>query len=158
MPQDIRNGKKRFKKRWFILLFLCAGITLFHKPLLLMGCKAVLNSAIPKTKGRTVAYEKMQWENGVIAISNLRVKGHSSELTIDRIELKFQGDFFRLRLKPQVTVVHPQIILAAEKTTGMPALPFLYRTTFVQPRWEIKNGVMQLPSSARFLFLDVSGQ
>ena len=147
MSQESR--KKKFNKLWFVLLFVCAGGVIFHKPLLLFGCKTVLKSAL---SGRTVFYEKMQWEDGAIAISGLNVKDLSSELTVDRIELKLSGEFFKLRLTPQITVLHPQIFLAFEKSTAAPALPFLYRSHFIQPRWEIKNGVLALPSSHRFYF------
>ncbi|MBS0603852.1 MAG: hypothetical protein JSS60_02310 [Verrucomicrobia bacterium] len=152
MAHDPRYGAKKFKKGWLALGFLCVGAALFHKPLLILGCKAALHQALPQGEGRVLSYDKMQWENGAIAISGLIFKAPGSELMIDRIEFKFSGDPLRLRFSPQVNVIHPQILLSSSKETSAPALPFLYRTRFFQPLWTVKNGVLQLPSSSRFYF------
>jgi hypothetical protein len=152
MSQDIRQGKKRFKKHWVILLFFIVGAVIFHQPILLAGCKFVLNTIIPKSQGRTVGYKTMQWEEKAIAISGLEIKDLSSELKIDRIELRLKWDFLHFCFKPEMTVLHPQITFAANASNSAPFLPFLYRTNWFQPRWEIKDGVIRLPSQTCFYF------
>jgi hypothetical protein len=146
-------GSKRFKKGWLILGFICLGIIFFHKPLVLMGCKAALYRMAPK--GGTISYEEMQWNEGVITISGLHVKELETELTIDKIELELGGSF--LHFQPKVIVTHPQILMISTNSQSLPTLPFLYRTRFIQPHWEIKNGVLQLPSGGRFYFTMLPG-
>lgn len=138
---------RRFKKRWLLLCFVCVGVVIFHQPLLLLGCKVALRQMLPNTEGREVSYEKIEWEGGVIALSGLAIKDLNSELTVDRIELQFAGDFFRAHFAPVITLVHPQMIV--KKSDGHPssALAFLYRSRFFEPRWEVKNGVLELLSS-----------
>ncbi len=143
MPQDLRRRKKS-KKAWFVLGFLCLGALVFHKPLALLGCKAALHRLFP----HGLSYEKMQWEEGAIAISGLQVKEPDSQLTIDRIELKLAGAF--PKFQPKITISHPQILISSAR--GKRSLPFLYRSRFIEPRWEIKNGVLQLPTGGRFYF------
>ncbi len=152
MTQDLRRGAKRFKKGWFVFGFLCLGTVLFHKPLLLLSCKAVLSWVASQEDGRVLTYEKMQWENDAIAISALKLKTSGSELHVDRIELKLTGELSKLRFLPQIHVIHPQIFFSATEESSTPVLPFLYRTRWIQPRWTIKNGVLHLPSSSRFYF------
>jgi len=144
MPQDFRRRKK-FKKSWFVLGFLCLGALFFHKPLLLIGCKAVLHRLLPDD----CSYTKLQWEDGVIAISGLQAKSSGSELSIDRIELKLAGSFFKFQ--PKIIVAHPQILISTSETQA-PSLPILYRSQFFEPHWEVTNGVIQLPSGGRFYF------
>ncbi len=141
------QGSKRFKKRWLIFLVLVAGVGIFHKPLVLLGCKLVLKNAIPK--GRVVSYDAMRWEEGAIAISGLKVIDPISALTVDRIEVRIKGDFFHF--KPHITVIHPQIVYSTVDKSP-PMLPFLYRTKLIQPRWDISGGMMQLASGARYYF------
>jgi hypothetical protein len=105
---------------------------------------------IPKKEGRMVSYEKMFWEDGAIAVFGLQVKDPEAEVTIDRIELKFSGSVFHL--KPKITLLHPQILLSSARKQETPSLPFLYRTRLIKPCWEIKNGVLQLPTGGRFYF------
>ncbi len=152
MTRDRRDRGKRSKKGWLFIGFLSAGAVIFHQPLLLLGCKLALKKAIPAVNGRIVSYESMQWENGAIAISSLLVKDSGCEWTADRIEVKLSGDFFGLRFAPDLTVVHPQILLSSSDSKGAAAPAFLVRTRFFQPRWTIKNGVLQLPSTSRFYF------
>ncbi len=143
---------RRFKKKWLLLGFVCCGAVIFHQPLLLLGCKIALKNALPSG-----TYDTLQWENGVIALSGLVVKDSSSELMVDRIELKFAGDFFDLRFAPKVTVVHPQVVILDLESQESANPIFLYRTRFFQPVWTITNGVLQLPAS-RFYFSAVPSE
>jgi hypothetical protein len=143
MPQDLRRRKKS-RKAWFVLGFLCLGVLVFHKPLVLLGCKAALHRLFP----HGLSYEKIDWEEGTIAISGLQVKEPDSQLSIDRIELKLAGAF--PKFQPNITVSHPQILISS--ATEKHSLPFLYRSRFIEPRWEIKNGVLQLAAGGRFYF------
>ncbi len=152
MTRDRRDRAKRSKKGWLFLGFICAGAVIFHQPLLLLGCKIALKKAAASAEGRFISYESMQWENGAIAISGLLVKDPGCEWMVDRIEVKLSGDFFRLRFAPHLTVVHPQIYLSSSDSKEATAPAFLVRTRFFQPRWTIKNGVLQLPSNFRFYF------
>ncbi len=150
MPQHSYPRSKRFKKSWVLFGLLCASIIVFHKTLLLTGCKIALNRAIPKKEGRIVSYEKMQWEDGAIAISGFQVKDPDIEVTIDRIELTCAALSFRLQ--PKISMSHPQILISSASGRGTSSIPFLYRTRFIEPCWEIKNGVLQLPTGGRFYF------
>lgn len=148
---------KRFKKKWFLLGAACAGMVIFHQPLLLVGCKIALKKAIPSGEGRVVSYEQLEWENGSIVLSGLLVNDPSAELIVDRIELKFAGDFFKARFAPFVTIVHPQILLKSSAGGNASILGFLYRSRFFQPNWTVKNGVLQLPSSRFYFSMDPGG-
>lgn len=130
--------RKKFKKSWIVLGLLCLGVLFFHKPLLLIGCKAALHRLY-------FTYEKMQWEDGAIAISGLQ----SENLTIDRIELKLSGSF--LKFEPKITISHPQLLVSLDEEQNH-SLPFLYRSRFIEPHWVINNGVLQLPTGGRFYF------
>lgn len=137
------------KKIWVTIGILFVGAILFHKPLLLMGCKLALHGAIPAKEGRIVSWEKMQWEEGAIALTDLIVKDRALELMIDRVELRFGGSIAGLCFAPEVTVIHPQLIVSGSGEQEAAPLPFLYHTRFVQPRWTLRNGVLILPSSSR---------
>ena len=131
--------RKKFKKSWIVLGLLCLGALFFHKPLLLIGCKAALHRL-------HFTYEKMQWEDGAIAVSGLQ----SENLTIDRIELKLSGSF--LKFEPKITISHPQLLVSLDEDQTH-SLPFLYHVSrFIEPHWEINNGVLQLPTGGRFYF------
>jgi hypothetical protein len=130
--------RKKFKKSWIVLGLLCLGVLFFHKPLLLIGCKATLHRL-------HFTYEKMQWKDGAIAVSGLQ----SKSLTIDQIELKLAGSF--LKFEPKITISHPQLLVSLEEEQHH-SLPFLYRSRFIEPHWEINNGVLQLPTGGRFYF------
>ena len=130
---------RRFKK-WLLLVCICAGVVFFHQPLLLLGCKVAL-------KWKDVSYEKIEWEGGAIVLSGLVI----DELSVDRVELKPAGVWLHLRFAPRITVVHPQLMI--KETRSERTFPFavLYRSRFFQPRWEVRNGVLELMGS-RFYF------
>src|SRR5579871_109396 len=138
-------------KKWFFLGLLCLCALFFYKPLLLVGCKFALHRI-----GGTVSYEKMEWENGSIVISGLQRKDLNSEVAIDRIELKLAGS--PLRFCPKIILSHPQILILSSGEQQPLCFPFLYRTRFMQPSWEIKNGVFQLPTGGRFYFSMLPGE
>lgn len=145
---------KRFKKKWLFAGFVCAGLILFHQPLLVLGCKIALKRAIPPQEGRVVTYEQLQWEEGAIVLSGLHIDEPGVDCIIDRVSLKFFGDFFRARFAPSIEVLHPQISLKSSDSAPSASLGFLYRSRFFQPRWTIKNGVLQLPSSRFYFSMD----
>ncbi len=141
------TSAKRFKKRWLLLGGLCAGVVFFYQPLAIIGCKYGLNYFLPTTEGRIVSYGKIQWENGAIVLSNLSIREQNSELLVDRIEFKPSGDLFRARFSPELTLIHPQVLLHTPGSNNHLPPAFLYRTRYFQPKWAIQQGVLQLPSS-----------
>lgn len=137
-------------KSWFLLIFVCAGIILFYKPLVLLGCKTALYRALSKKEGRTISYDKMHWEDNVVVFSGLQVKDPGMELSIDRIEFAPKISFFGF--KPIITLVHPQILVFSTDQQMISAGALVHHSRFIEPRWEIKNGVLDLPSGGRFYF------
>lgn len=144
-------SQKKFKALTIVLLGLVAAVTLCHKPLLLLGCKVALKKVISPTKDRIFSYETMQWEGDAIAISKLHIQDSSSEISVERIELKLKGDLLHLKLEPELHVLQPQIFLSKARSTIAPALPF-YRSARMQPHWHIEKGVLTLPSAGSFYF------
>lgn len=145
------------KKKWFAVFGIIALAAFFHKPLVLIGCKATLNSIFPKAPGRVMTYESLAWEGDAIALTGLQIKDPECELTVDRVEMRLHGNLLKFQFKPDVSVVHPQVVYS-EMTESAPMVPFLYRTARFQPRWDIKNGVIVLPSSSRFYFSMTPGE
>ncbi len=139
------------KKKWFAVFGIVALAAFFHKPLLLIGSKAALNSIFPKAPGRIMTYESLAWEGDAIALTGFQIKDPDCELTVDRVEMRLHANLLKFQFKPDVSVMHPQIVYS-EMTESAPMVPFLYRTARFQPRWDIKNGVIVLPSSSRFYF------
>ena len=152
MSKNLRHGAKKLKKIWIVIGMLFAVAILFHKPLLLMGCKALLHQVVLGKEGRMVSYERIEWEKDAIAMTGLIFKDRSSELRIDRVELRFKGSVSGLCLAPDVTVIHPQIMVYSSHEQESHSFPFLYRTRWIQPRWTVRNGVLQLPLSSWFYF------
>lgn len=150
MLQNSRPRSKRFIKSWFVFALICLAVTFFYKPLLLLGCKLALYRVIPKKEGRIISYEKMQWEERTIAISGLQIKDPNREVTIDHVALQLSRNGWQLQ--PKITISHPQILISSASGENVPAAAFLYRNRFIQPHWEIRNGVLQLPTSGRFYF------
>lgn len=145
----IHSHSSRSKKKWIVGLFLFLAVCIFYKPLAVFGCKTILHLIFPKTAGRVVSYERIGWEKDQIAIVGLCVQDSTSEITIDRVEVKLTAEFSPLCFSPQLTLIHPQIALSSSSQDQLP-LPFLYRSRFVAPKWEIRNGVVILDSSSRF--------
>jgi len=132
-----------FKRGGFVLLLLAGSAALLHKPLLLLGCKALLHRSFP-----SVSYEKMQWEGGAIVISDLSCRDSNSALRIDKVELKMAGEWLRLCFSPQITLIHPQILLlASEKSASSGLSALFYRRGFFEPHWTVEQGVLQLAST-----------
>lgn len=158
MAQDKRGRTTKFRKSWLLIVFACVGIFLFRQPLLLIGCKCALAIALPKTEGRVVSYEGIQWEQEAIVIAGLNILDSSSEIKVDRIELKLSGDWTKLCFTPHISVIHPLISVTSSGSNPMPALPFLYRTAFFQPRWTVEKGELQLGSTFYFSLIPGDAQ
>ena len=97
--------------------------------------------------------KKCNGQMGRLSFSGF-VEDPYAEITMDRIECKFEGSLFPLQ--PKIIVSHPQILISStseKKVSFLPfALPLGYRTHVIEPSWEITNGVLQLPTGGRFYF------
>lgn len=145
----------RFKKRWLVLAVMGGSLFLFHKPLLLTGFKIALNSTIPKAPGRLVSYRDIQWENEQITLLGLEIKDAQSELIVERIEITPRGSLFRFA--PEISVIDPEIRFRDFTSTGTPALPFLFRSKWFNPKWKIDSGMLEMPSKEQLYFSMVPG-
>ncbi len=117
----------------------------------------ILKRAISSQEGRAVAYEQLQWEGGKIVLSGLHIDNPGVACLIDRIAIRFSGNFFKARFTPIIEVIHPQFSLKSSDSAPSASLGFLYRSRFFQPRWTVKNGVLQLPSSDFYFSMDPGG-
>src|SRR3972149_3969564 len=99
MTTQSQHPSKKMRNIAILLSLSFAGVFLFHKPLLLTGCKGLLKMSVPQTPGREVVYERMEWEGDAIVLSGLHIKESVSNVYVDRIEIRLKPDLLHFCLR-----------------------------------------------------------
>lgn len=142
-----------FKKIVGASVLLILALVIFHKSLLLAGCRLGLHRLQSSTQSTVVSYDTLQWEGDAIVLRGLSVKNPSQELTIDRVELQWHCIYQSLCLDPTIVVVHPQLSILALNSAHQGSFPFLYQSNRFKPHLSISNGVLQCPQTRYYFSL-----
>lgn len=145
---------KKSRTFLFSLLGIAALLFIFRDTLLRIGVERALYTIISKD----LHYEALTWENGKLHIRGITAATDSYEVAIEQIDAGFSLDFFPLYFETQLSVVHPEVILASsasvkEKSFGLAGI---FPTKYTAMKVDILDGVLQIEDQ-RLFFMFKSG-